>query len=545
MIASVSLHALSRRSPLKLALLTLSLCALSACGAGDVEPEDLKPVEFVEPDRDSGADDAVDAGSEPDATTPDVGEPDLGEPDMGEPDMKGLDMGEPDLSVEERAPGWMIARSQRDSRPLIAELYGDQGPTLFLLSAIHGNERIAVSFGERVRTLLLAGMAERLGVRIFFMQVGNPDGVEDHTRRNARNIDLNRNFPADNFGNAPMGGGEPLSETESMAIFEAITWSMPAAVVSVHCCGGLLDHDGPAEDLVEMMHQAAIGHSYFDLYRLGSRSGSLGSYVGLTLNTPIITVEMDDGTKLEPINQFYAIEEATEAAAIWVGAQQGAVEADILGQLIEEQSPNPYRQLHAGEAASGAALRVDLWGDVSGEHDLILGGFEGASRLSDHIAEHLRRQLLAEPNARASSAFKILTLANPDGLQTLSSKNILDVDVFADAFSDAPKSVEGRAVRRLLNDANLRRVYFIEEAERDGFEAAGPERAALLGAMRNSPSGLAQASEVETRYLQAFLALEKKGVSAVFFGVARQRYEDQHNVTDEPSVYWELLRSTW
>jgi protein MpaA len=50
----------------------------------------------------------------------------------------------------------------------------------------------------------------------------------------------------------------------------------------------VLDWDGPAEELVAAM--AAV--SDLPARRLGSRPGSLGSWVGLDLCIPIVTVEL-------------------------------------------------------------------------------------------------------------------------------------------------------------------------------------------------------------------------------------------------------------
>ena len=90
------------------------------------------------------------------------------------------------------AGAWVIGRSLK-GRPVIAEQFGIGGPVLYLMSGIHGNERSAVSWSERTRSLLLGGLAERHGIRIIFIGAANPDGIAAGTRENANAIDLNRN----------------------------------------------------------------------------------------------------------------------------------------------------------------------------------------------------------------------------------------------------------------------------------------------------------------------------------------------------------------
>lgn len=44
---------------------------------------------------------------------------------------------------------------------MVGESYGTSGPTPFLAAAIHGNELSAVTFGERVRTMLFGPSSSR------------------------------------------------------------------------------------------------------------------------------------------------------------------------------------------------------------------------------------------------------------------------------------------------------------------------------------------------------------------------------------------------
>ena len=62
----------------------------------------------------------------------------------------------------------------------------------------------------------------------------------------------------------------------------------PARVVTIHQAADLLDYDGPGEALARAMAAA----SPLPVERLGSRPGSLGSWVGLDLEVPIVTVEL-------------------------------------------------------------------------------------------------------------------------------------------------------------------------------------------------------------------------------------------------------------
>ena len=56
------------------------------------------------------------------------------------------------------------------------------------------------------------------GRRVVLLPVINPDGMANGSRFNARGIDLNRNFPAENFSGTARHGTRPLCEPESRAI---------------------------------------------------------------------------------------------------------------------------------------------------------------------------------------------------------------------------------------------------------------------------------------------------------------------------------------
>ncbi|CAN5601827.1 hypothetical protein BH10ACT10_BH10ACT10_04300 [soil metagenome] len=99
------------------------------------------------------------------------------------------------------------------------------------MSTMHGNE----PHTRRILTAIRDGRAVR-GIDLWLIPVVNPDGLARHTRKNARGVDLNRNYPyqwrhlAGNYESGPAAGSEP--ETQSlMAFFDEIR---PRRVVSFH-----------------------------------------------------------------------------------------------------------------------------------------------------------------------------------------------------------------------------------------------------------------------------------------------------------------------
>src|SRR6201999_3389959 len=87
-------------------------------------------------------------------------------------------------------------------------------------------------------------------IPIWLLPAANPDGLAAGRKNSARDVDLNRNFPARNFAAAhPPGyfpGPAPLSEAETQAIAALIDGQPLRAAVTVHAPLACVNYDGPA-----------------------------------------------------------------------------------------------------------------------------------------------------------------------------------------------------------------------------------------------------------------------------------------------------------
>ena len=146
------------------------------------------------------------------------------------PDTAGAaqaDTGDRPAVVEARTIGRSV-----QGRPIRAWRLGEPGKRrIVLISTMHGNE-------QRTRTILetLRDGRRIRGVDLWVVPTYNPDGLARGTRRNARGVDLNRNFPyrwADLDGSYE-SGRRPGSEPETRAVMRFLNDIDPMRVVSFH-----------------------------------------------------------------------------------------------------------------------------------------------------------------------------------------------------------------------------------------------------------------------------------------------------------------------
>lgn len=181
-----------------------------------------------------------------------------------------------------------------ENRPIMTQVYGNGPDVVLLMASIHGNEAAGTPILHRLGKELMANPGYLKGRTVVLIPEVNPDGVKSGQRRNVNGVDLNRNFPADNFNGTEKHGVEPLSQPESRVVLEQIERYKPNRIVTFHQPLECVDYDGEdAKPLAEAMGE----HTDLPVKRLGGRPGSLGSYFGIDRGIPCITFELPKSAK--------------------------------------------------------------------------------------------------------------------------------------------------------------------------------------------------------------------------------------------------------
>ena len=188
-----------------------------------------------------------------------------------------------------------------DGRNIECHVWGNGKDVLWIIATIHGNEAAGTPLVAEFEKWLEANPGELNGKKVVITPVANPDGFAEDIRHNKNGVDLNRNFPSGNFdGEQKVHGPTPLSEPESRVLMRVFSQHFPDRIVTIHQPLDCMDYDGEPS---KRMAAAMAKKCRLPLKQVGSRPGSLGSFVGLTLNKPIVTMELPedagmDGAKL-------------------------------------------------------------------------------------------------------------------------------------------------------------------------------------------------------------------------------------------------------
>jgi protein MpaA len=168
-------------------------------------------------------------------------------------------------------------------------------PWLLVVGGVHGNEPSSVAAALDLIADLRAHPSGAASICV--VPVLNPDAVVLGTKDSARNVDLNRNFPARNFSiEYPPGyfpGPHALSEPESAALVRLVDDVAPVGVVALHAPFACINYDGPAAAWAEAVARASGWPARADIGY--PTPGSLGSWLGADRGLPVLTIELPPG----------------------------------------------------------------------------------------------------------------------------------------------------------------------------------------------------------------------------------------------------------
>ncbi len=179
-------------------------------------------------------------------------------------------------------------------RPLRTATFGKGPRKVLWVGGIHGDEREGAIATAELPRAFRSHPGAAAAVTLTILEDANPDGTALKVRWNANAVDLNRNYPAQNFVPDRRFGKAPLSQPESKLLHDLILELRPDLVIVAHSWRGdhFINFDGPpaARAMAELFSRLS-GYRVRDSGDFSATPGSLGSWVGGELGIPILTLE--------------------------------------------------------------------------------------------------------------------------------------------------------------------------------------------------------------------------------------------------------------
>ena len=163
-----------------------------------------------------------------------------------------------------------------------------------VIGVVHGDEPQGEEF-------IYKYIKETPDTKMLYIPCLNPDGKDLNTRVNANGVDLNRNFPTNNWELSPKdkyyGGMAPASEFETKFLINIVERYKPSLILTIHTPYKVVNYDGDAKDISKKI-SAITGYPVEESIGYPT-PGSFGTWAGVERKIPTITLEIDEDEKFE------------------------------------------------------------------------------------------------------------------------------------------------------------------------------------------------------------------------------------------------------
>lgn len=171
-----------------------------------------------------------------------------------------------------------------------------------IVGGIHtGNESVTIHLARELSADFASGrLVPPRDITVCILPELNPDGFALGLHTNANGVDLNRNWPSEDWQpdawhpeTGPVSAGHvPLSEPETQVLHSFLEVVRPSAVMVLHCCGSLVEANRQA-DAVFMARRYA-GAAEFDYLNSWSFYDISGEFIDAMdeLGIPAMDIEL-------------------------------------------------------------------------------------------------------------------------------------------------------------------------------------------------------------------------------------------------------------
>ena len=164
---------------------------------------------------------------------------------------------------------------------------------VYLMAGTHGDEVEGVYVLKKLFEWLKEDHTLK-DIPLVVIPILNPDGYRSQSRVNSQGVDLNRNYPTDDWSGEYTQdkynpGAGPLSEPENVFLDKLFKKYHPGVILSFHSWKPILNYNGDAKDIADYL---ASYNQYPVVGDIGYPTpGSLGTYAPAKYSAPVLTFE--------------------------------------------------------------------------------------------------------------------------------------------------------------------------------------------------------------------------------------------------------------
>ena len=178
------------------------------------------------------------------------------------------------------------------------ECLGNINSSIIVIGCFHGDE-------PQGKYLIEKYLEQNPETKILFIPCLNKYGFEHNVRTNSNGVDLNRNFPTENWVLSEKdnfyGGCEPASEKETRFVIDIIEKNKPKLILTLHAPYKVVNYDGPAREISERISQI-IGYPVEESIGYPT-PGSFGTWAGIERGIKTITLELDEECEVKGLEK--------------------------------------------------------------------------------------------------------------------------------------------------------------------------------------------------------------------------------------------------
>ena len=171
-------------------------------------------------------------------------------------------------------------------------------PSVLIIGCFHGDEPQGEYLIERY-------LDKKPDTNIVFIPCLKKYGTKNGIRTNENGVDLNRNFPTQNWKkterNEFFGGEEPASEIETRFVMETVEKYKPRLILTLHAPYKIVNYDGDALVAANAISKI-IGYPVEESIGYPT-PGSFGTWAGVEKGIPTITLELDEEVEVQLLQE--------------------------------------------------------------------------------------------------------------------------------------------------------------------------------------------------------------------------------------------------